>query len=103
MTATEPASPEDGVAGRRGTDTFGWKTRCGHALRCHLPPPFVSTHPEDRHCHLTQLVVIVFFKHLRLSVVISVLLVTSREEEMKFISQLSVPLLYGQIHLVSTF
>lgn len=35
--------------------------------------------------------------------VISVLLVTSREEEMKFISQLSVPLFYGQIHLVSTF
>lgn len=35
--------------------------------------------------------------------VISVLLVTSREEEMKFISQLSVPLLYGQTHLVFAF
>lgn len=35
--------------------------------------------------------------------VILILIVISREEGMKFISQLSVPLLYGKMHLVSTF
>lgn len=45
----------------------------------------------------------VFFQTIRFSMAISVLPVTSREEGMKFISQLSVPLLCGEIHFVSTF